>query len=253
MMWISTLLLPCAGLQIAARGMPRHASPRAEDIAVDVSFYRAAKTALRAALTEEGGLLSEDAIAMVEALAAVNPTRPDPSEDFDLWSGKFELSSSSLSLAGMVQEAVACISISKDDGALELAGTLRATDGSRLRVVLSGCIEPTGDATLKLDRPALRLQGFEGTDGAGAAAMVAAVGAELALTFAEVDDAELEWTADTTLPDMSLSQLYLDQDLHILEYSLAESGTSAGSVYDDVSGDYTWNANGGRLAVLFKS
>jgi hypothetical protein len=46
------------------------------------------------------GFLSADALAMVAALAEVNPTRPTPSEDADLWSGSFSLSSATLSLSG---------------------------------------------------------------------------------------------------------------------------------------------------------
>ena len=51
------------------------------------------KKALLRALNEEAGVPSEDTMACIAAMAEVNPSKPDPATDDDLWTGEWALMS----------------------------------------------------------------------------------------------------------------------------------------------------------------
>eukprot|EP00967_Tisochrysis_lutea_P056187 scaffold70909_cov32-Tisochrysis_lutea.AAC.1 len=83
----------CAGDAAAADG--------AKPLKSYVEEIRKGKSALRRGLKAEGGVLSEDALALALGLSKLNPTSPDPASDADLWEGKeFRLLSSALPLLG---------------------------------------------------------------------------------------------------------------------------------------------------------
>lgn len=89
----------------ATSSRPRHSAARHCDapkpLKTYVSEIRTAKAALRRGLEAEGGVLSEDGLAVALGLAQLNPTAPDPAADTDLWQGKeFALLSSALPLLG---------------------------------------------------------------------------------------------------------------------------------------------------------
>ena len=153
----------------------RATSPRASEIAVDVAWFRSAKAALRAALAAEAGVLSADAAALGTALSSVNPTRPDPSVDYDLWSGTFSLESASLTPpgGGVVQSGAAEVEVtpdslhlsaavrsvgSEDELSLSLRGSLSATccDELELRcepLALEAAGESCAEGEALVDRP----------------------------------------------------------------------------------------------------
>lgn len=188
----------------------RAASPRASEIAVDVAWFRSAKAALRAALAAEAGVLSADAAALVTALSSVNPTRPDPSVDYDLWSGTFSLESASLTPpgGGVVQSGAAEVEVTPDS--LHLSAAVRSAVGSEdeLSLSLRGSLSATCCDELELRCEPLALEAA-GESCAEGETLVDAVAAATGLSFRAVSEAR--WEAD--VPTLYLAQLFLDQAL----------------------------------------
>ena len=177
----------------------------AREIPYDVAFLRGCKAALRKSLAVDSGLLSEDALAAVEALAAVNPSLPDPSSDADLWSGEFELLTNTFSAAahGVEQLARPAVQIA-EDGSVTLSATIGQSSGDGTPLSISGSLRATEDAMLALSCTA---QLAPTASGEIRAACAAASG----LAFGSSEQA-----ADPSA-ELALRILYLDQDLHILE------------------------------------
>lgn len=257
---LSLLLAPAGALFAPSNTLPvpiaaaRHRAPRLEEIAIDVGFYKSAKAALRTALDVDLGTLSEDAVAMIDALSEVSPTRPDPAEDNDLWSGSFSLSTSTLALpgSGVVQQAGAAVEVD-DDGRLLLLATIGSAENTdaAVSVCLTGNLTVAADDELELACDQLGLAQVEDSDEAGAAALVAACEAALGITLSvgssDVQPGLARWNAEPPLPKLRLSQLYLDQELHVVRWKpigTAEEGCAGGEAEEEAGGD--------RLVVLFK-
>ena len=225
--------LPCAAAALASasytptRVVLRTSLLTASEIDFSPTFLRAAKAALRQSLDSDGGHLSEDASATILALASVNPTNPDPSNDDDLWTGEFSLATaplSSLVSALPLQMSHGClrISTSSEDGGhvLELtASGVVAADAStsvtaaELRLV--GRIKVVGDADLELQPESLILRsaspGCDVDDGL----LQTCKQAGFAFDSSSANDGEWAVPPDD-LPSARYRQLYLDQDCHIL-------------------------------------
>ena len=123
---------------------------------------------------------------------------------------------------------------------------MRAADGTALRVTLDGRLEAVAEAELRLTCGQLRLEALPDAADDAVAAAVAAVEAALNFPFTKADTGE--WVADPTTSEPLLSciwltQLYLDQDLHVLRYRFTEDATT-----DTAEKDRKEN-----LAVLFKA
>lgn len=207
---LTTSMATMAALQVAPHQpitfSSRTAHVRMNEIPYDIKFLREAKTALRNAVDAQGGLLDEDALACVEALTAVNPSLPNPSEDNDLWSGKFSfctaLFGGALGCRGTV--------VLEESGALEvqcklaLAGT---GDDATATLHVSGDVAADGDTSLALQEGSkLALQG------AGPEIVAACAAAFPGLKLEVADDGGFL----AAPPSLTLSQLYLDQDMHIV-------------------------------------
>ena len=235
---------------LSTRGYARRCNGAILDIAVDVNFYKSAKIALRTALDEQDGALSDDALAMVDALADVNPTRPDPSEDNDLWSGSFDLASSALSVGSVRQRGSGSIEVD-DDGKMMLFATLEASadeGGGALSLVLTGTLRASDDAELELACEQVGLAQLEDADTEETKLLISACEGATGLSFAE-STSEVQpdlprWDADAPLPTLRLAQLYLDQELHIVVPTV----TAAGEVGKDLDAAVRKQ----RLAVLFR-
>ena len=254
-MFSSCLLLAASPGCLLQGSAPRHRAPQLKELAVDVHFYKQAKKALRAALAAEAGVLSADALAMVAALAEVNPTRPTPSEDADLWSGSFSLSSATLSLSGgTVLQRDSIVEVD-DDGKLLLLATVDAAaggdaEGGALSVAFTGQLRAIGDACLELTCEQLGLAQVQDADAAGTAALVAACEAALGLKFSlgssAVEPKIPRWNVETPMPTLRLAQCYLDQELHVVRWSVG--GGQEGSPLQIVEGV----GDGSDVVVLFK-
>ena len=174
-----------------------------KEIPFDISFLRTAKKALRNALQEQDGILDDDARACVDALSAVNPSLPNPSEDNDLWSGKW-----TFSCASQAEGVLGRGSLQLDEsGVLEMQCdvALDAT-GTPTTLRASGRVSAVADTVLELQCDSMELE-------AGATQeLVTACSAALNLELK--DDAGGGWAA--TPSPLRLAQLYLDQDMHIV-------------------------------------
>ena len=230
---VATMMVPVIAFTPHLRTPPPPRLQLAEDspteIPFDVSFLRTAKFALRRALQEEGGTLSEDALACVGALAAVNPSLPNPSADDDLWAdAAFSMVSNSLvtrDSGHITQKGSAFVDVD-GLGGLEVSATLglRAAEvEATASLHLTGKAAPAADTELELQCDSLTMT----IDGDGATtsaedleALVAtcATAAGMTLERKEADEgASLQWAAAAdTLPVLRLGQLYLDQSCHIL-------------------------------------
>lgn len=213
----------------------RHDAIRAEEIPVSVSFYRTAKAALRNALAAEAGVLSEDAAAMVSALYDVNPTRPDPATDADLYSGSFDIASALSHSAGAGKLTV------DDDGGLQLSAAISEDGDATLALTVAGSVRPTADAELSMTVESVSLAAADDACPVGVAALVAVCSAATGLRFEAV---ESTWMAQPPLPSLRLQQLYLDQELHVVQWVLGDEAESAP--------DEALALREDRLVVLFK-
>ena len=194
-------LLPSAPLAPHnSRVYTRAPFPRATEIPFDIHFLRGAKNALRKSLDEEGGVLVEDAQACVEALSAVNPSLPNPSEDSDLWSGTWSFATSSLLSSALAAEGSVVLS---ESGALELTCELTSAESSATLSV-QGQVAAADDTVLELQCERIALS---------SEALVAACAEATGLSLAEAGG---EWVAAAPLPSLKLAQRYLDQDTHIV-------------------------------------
>ena len=195
------------------------------EIPFDIQFLRTAKSALRQSLKESSGSLDEDALATIYALADVNPSKPNPAEDIDLWSGEWgftttiPLGAEQATLVGTADIGV--------DGAISLRCDVMMGGATAVTVELSGTVSDATDDVLELACDRVKLEGSS----EDAAKLVS--------------DA-MGWTIDSeglvssALPTLRLAQLYLDQDCHIVG-PLAE-----GAADDDE------DARRRRPLVLFK-
>ena len=231
----------------------RAEQPCAQEISVDVEFYRKAKMALRAALHADAGMLSEDALAMISALSAVNPTRPDPSADEDLWSGHFELASSMIAaLNSPVVQAGAAVDIG-DDGAVTLAATLRAREemAQDVKVNLQAHLHAISDAELELNCHELLLHAESDTAAVRSVVEACSTAAGVALQRADEGDG-CRWEASAKLASLRLAILYLDQDLHVARWRTADD--KAAEPVIDALGELNVEelVAGGKLVILNK-
>jgi hypothetical protein len=215
---VPTLLVP--GLLVAPGAARTRAPARAPhsclvegEIPYDIHFLRAAKTAVSRALEDEGGLLDEDALATIGALADVNPSKPDPANDNDLWSGSWVFRTASLlSGPGSLEQRSRGDVVLEESGALEVEVTLAVgAAGTPATLGVAGQISADGDDVLELECERVVLS--TPTDDAEASAAVTSVAEAMGLTLERVSDA---WVAAPPLPALRLAQLYLDQDCHIL-------------------------------------
>ena len=195
-----------------------------DSIPFDVQFLRTAKRALRRALAEEQGSLSEDALATVNALTVVNPTLPNPSEDRDLWSGSFDLVTTLLQSSdgtNSLQAGSATIDVEEDSGRLNLLAQLTLLDSALpAELRLTGHVSVSGDAELTLTCESLAITAADEAEADKAEAMVATTAAAAGLTLERSADGSA-LAAVEPLPTVRLGQLYLDQDCHIVK---AQSG-----------------------------
>lgn len=230
-------LPPCQRRDTYYRSRPPHlgASGGGEQVGSVYGGFvmelRRAKAALLLALRTEQpqGPLDEDAQAMVDALAEVNPSAPDPTADTELWRGDFELLSAPLGglfgAPGVVQAAGSGVRLSETSASvrleLEIGGDCA---GECAQVELEGAVVVAGEEALmwelssvvvraqapkKWEAPlqaALRTLDLEGargvwSDGAWSASAPAHGGEE---------GGSDEW------PVLRTEIRYLDQDLMIL-------------------------------------
>ena len=136
---------------------------------------------------------------------------PDPSTDSDLWSGSWEFRSATL-FAGLSDRP--------GNGSVELdeSGDLRlqyalelGSTGVAATLCIDGRVAAASDDVLALacDHAALSLS--SPSDEAGTIVATCAKAAGLAL-----QSADGAWVASTPLPTLQITQLYLDQDCHIV-------------------------------------
>ena len=252
----SCAMQPHGGVALLRRSQPTAVMTSKERvIPFDVHFLRTAKTALRRALLS-GDMprqLDGDGIACIEALSVVNPTEPDPSTDADLWSGAFELLTPSLEREGVVQR-MAAVTIT-EDGALRLLAALVVGPGAaRAEVSASGRANATGDASLVLTWEDLRLSLHTASPDD---ALLSLCSSSIGGLRREPDEGDgvARWAvADaSTLPQLELEQVYLDQDMHILRRSQSaeDPWASTGADADAGRGEFIVlgcvNRNGRRV------
>ena len=207
-------LLPRAPLASTRRA----AFVRATEIPFDVHFLRAAKSALRRSLEDEGGLLTEDALETIGVLSDVNPSAPDPSADYDLWSGTWEFHIASL-VSGPLEQRGRGSVVVDESGELELHCSLAlGATGAPASLRVTGRVSAVADAVLELQCAQVVLS-LEGQDETLVSACAQATGLELE-PWAD------EWIGAQPLPALRLAQLYLDQDCHVVRLSedAAEQG-----------------------------
>ena len=207
-------LLPRAPLASTRRA----AFVRATEIPFDVHFLRAAKSAVRRSLEDEGGLLTEDALETIKVLSDVNPSGPDPSADNDLWSGTWEFHIASLVSRPLEQRGRGSVVV-EESGELELQCSLAlGGTGAPASLRVTGRVSAVADAVLELqcEKVVLSLQGQDEK----------LVGACVQATGLKMEPSADEWIAASPLPAVRLAQLYLDQDCHIVRVSedAAEQG-----------------------------
>lgn len=198
------------------------------EIPFDVHFLRSAKAALRSALQQEGGVLDEDGLACVAALAVANPTLPNPSADDDLWAdGSFSLLSGAISSMTSGRVVLRGAGEVKVDnlGGFEVSTTLGLTTDANGEATASlsavGAATAVDDAELEVrcDQLTLAVDNVAGASPDELANLISTCAEATGLEFERPSStAPLTWAAiEATLPAAArLRQLYLDQDCHIL-------------------------------------
>lgn len=235
----------CAGDAAAADG--------AKPLKSYVEEIRKGKSALRRGLKAEGGVLSEDALALALGLSKLNPTSPDPASDADLWEGKeFRLLSSALPLLGAppplrqgetklaLESGAASLEMVVFEGAVGVADLLGVADGrdsdfaaARADLRLQITFEKRSKDSLNVN---VTKAGLSVTGRPGNAAMAAVAMASMAVqsrwevapdvdgVAAESERVLLRNGGDDSLAQGVLTILYLDQDLAIVGWSEREPG-----------------------------
>jgi len=224
------------------RSRARTPPPRAPSTAhmcdgaiVDIKSFmqqvRRAKAAIRAALEKEGGIVSEDMECVVEGLHTVNPTAPNPAADIDLWAGDFELLTHNFGSICTSRSRLVKIS---EEGAIpsDQSGCVPVTINAELDcrgmpicMAASGALRIRSPDVLLLSLSSVRLSSGAVHQQPQAERQVCE---DLCSHF--FPRATLSWNVsashldclsqeDSPLLDVELTQLYLDQDLHIMRPS----------------------------------
>ena len=240
-----------AGVRLCADAAVPVAVDEAKSLKEYVAEIRTAKAALRRGLQAEGGVLSEDGLALALGLAQLNPTAPNPADDTDLWEGKeFTLLSSALPLLGAppplrhsggrlrVEKGAATFELVIFEAPFGVAALLddeSKTDvdyaSARANVRLRMIFKKNGAGTLAVQvaKAGIQITGRPG-GGAMAAVAMASVAAESSWDLAPDADPADEAAervlvrAGGVLPlaEARLSLLYLDQDLAIVGWAERE-------------------------------
>ena len=211
---------------VAAR---RHSHPTLVSYGDYVTEIRAFKKALERALKEEEGVPSEDTLACISAMAAVNPSKPDPATDDDLWTGEFELRSRitvpTATAALEISSGTACLGFELTES-FELTAEVAVTPAGgaaqgapNARLVLTGRVAAEDADVLRLSAPCARLELLAPDEELLAACATAA--RALLPSVEQVDGSVLEASGEGGI---SLQVLYLDQDLHMLLPRLQAGG-----------------------------
>ena len=221
LLFCSSAILSTASALKLARVPRRHATARcSEQPSADYGFaqqLRSSKAALARGLEAEGGVLSQDALALVEGLERVNPSAPDPTNDPEFYTGAFRvLTVLSPPLLRAHELTQAAASVEVGGACCTLAVELAHASGEVALIAAEAELSAVDDVSFALALDTACVTPGGGAEGGVAAAALVRELLPSAPAVAATDGEALA-LGGGALAQLTATVLYMDQDFIVAQ------------------------------------